>query len=1124
MTLQAFKLSTAALVLLAMSGVAQAQTEALKKGFENPPESAKPQVWWHWMNGNISKEGIQLDLEWMKRSGLGGFHNFDAALATPQVVDKRLAYMTPEWKDAFKYAIQTADRLGLKAAIAGSPGWSESGGPWVSGPEAMKKYVWSQIEIEGGKNFSGQLPHPPANTGAFQNAPIHDALGSPEGMAKLPDFYADIAVIAYRKSAADLTAASLKPVMSASGGSPEYALLADGDVVKTTNLPIPEQGKSAWIQWAFEKPQSMRSLTVVLEAPTGFAAMMGGGAPQLALESSDDGVKFTKATDLKGGDSIEQTYSFAPVTAKYFRVSFTHAPPPPLPDWAGDISADDFGFAAPQKATDYKIAELDLRPAARVHLFEDKAAFSSASGTSNMVTPAADAASIVKKSDVIDLTSKMKADGTLEWSAPEGNWVVVRFGYSLLGILNHPATAEATGLEVDKLSAKHVRKYFNTYLDSYKATVGADLMGKKGISAVINDSWEAGSENWTEDMAAQFQKLRGYDIKPWMPVLTGQIVESAEASDRFLWDFRKTIADLLSTEHYKVLEDVLHERGMIHYGESHEAGRAYVCDGMEVKKYNEVPMAAMWTQVPGMYNEQFGYNADDREAASTAHIYGQNLAAAESMTAAAAPWAWSPATLRPTLDQELINGINRVVIHESAHQPLIGKAPGLTLGPFGQWFNRNETWADQAQAWIRYIARSSYMLQQGRFAADVAYFYGEDDNVTSLFAHASPVVPAGYGWDFINADAVKNELSTKAGELTTKAGMSYKLLALDANARSMSLPVLEAIYKLVSEGGVVAGDKPAKDASQADDADRFAKLANELFGDSSGSHKVGKGTVYAGFTAEQALKAMAVKADFDFTRPAADTELRFVHRKLAEGEIYFVDNRHDRNEKLEASFRVSGKVPELWHADTGRSEAVSYKSADGITSIPLELEPWGSIFVVFTKDTKEATKTLPAKISSQVASLDNDWNLSFEAGRGAPASVKVDKLFAWDTSTDAGIKYFSGVGTYSKSIEVNAEWIAKGSELWLDLGEVKNLAEVSVNGKPLEVVWHAPYRVNLTPALKAGKNELSVKVVNSWVNRLIGDQQPGAEKITFTTVKPYKASSKLLTSGLIGPVKLETVK
>jgi len=1124
MNFHAYTLSAAALALLLSAGFSQAQTEALKKGFENPPESAKPQVWWHWMNGNISKDGIKLDLEWMKKSGLGGFHNFDAALATPQVVDKRLAYMTPEWKDAFKYAIQTADTLGLKAAIAGSPGWSESGGPWVSGPEAMKKYVWSQFEIQGGKSFSGQLPHPPANTGAFQNAPIHDALGSPDGMAKLPDFYADIAVIAYRKSAADVPTASLKPVMSASAGSPDYSTLSDGDVVKTTNLPKPEPGKSSWIQWAFAQPQTMRSLTVVLEGPSGFAAMMGGGAPILALETSDDGQSFTKATDLKGGDSIEQTYSFAPTTAKFFRVTFTQAPPPPLPDWAGDISADDFGFTPPAQINDYKIAELDLRPVARVHLFEDKAAFSSASGTSNMVTPAADQASIVKKSDVIDLTSKMKADGTLDWTAPEGDWVVVRFGYSLLGILNHPATAEATGLEVDKLSAKHVRKYFNTYLDSYKTTVGADLMGKKGISAVINDSWEAGSENWTEDMAEQFQKLRGYDIKPWMPVLTGQIVESAEASDRFLWDFRKTIADLLSTEHYKVLEDVLHERNMIHYGESHEAGRVYVCDGMEVKKYNEIPMAAMWTQVPGMYNEQFGYNADDREAASTAHIYGQNLAAAESMTAAAAPWAWSPSTLRPTLDQELVNGINRVVIHESAHQPLIGKAPGLTLGPFGQWFNRNETWADQAQAWISYIARSSYMLQQGRFAADVAYFYGEDDNVTSLFAHASPVVPAAHGWDFINADAVEHELTTKAGQLTTKAGMSYKLLALDANAKTMSLPVLEAIYKLVSEGGVVAGAKPAKDASQADDTGKFAKLADELFGDDTGTHKVGRGTVYAGLTAEAALKAMAVKPDFDYTKPAADTELRFVHRKLAEGDIYFVDNRHDRAESLEASFRVTGKQPELWHADTGKSEPVSYKSADGITTIPLSLEPWGSVFVVFTKETKEAAKTLPAKTTTQVASLDSDWALAFEAGRGAPASVKVDKLYAWNQSSETGIKYFSGAGTYTKSITVNPEWIAKGSELWLDLGDVKNLAEVSVNGKPLEVVWHAPYRVNLTPALKAGSNELTVKVVNSWVNRLIGDQQPGAEKITFTTVKPYKATSKLLPSGLIGPVKLETVK
>ena len=274
----------------------------------------------------------------------------------------------------------------------------------------------------------------------------------------------------------------------------------------------------------------------------------------------------------------------------------------------------------------------------------------------------------------------MQTDGTLNWTPPVGDWVVVRFGYSLLGITNHPATKEATGLEVDKLNHAYVKKYMDGYLDSYKETVGADWMGKRGIRYVITDSWEAGSQNWTDDMIAQFKKRRGYDPLPWMPVLTGQIVESAASSDAFLWDFRKTIADLISDEHYGQVQASLKARGIGHYGESHENGRAFVADGMEVKKLDDIPMAAMWTQSPGVNKEQFAFNADDRESASVAHIYGQNLVAAESMTAAAAPWAWSPSSLKPTADQEFLNGINRFVIHESAHQPLIGKAPGLTLG------------------------------------------------------------------------------------------------------------------------------------------------------------------------------------------------------------------------------------------------------------------------------------------------------------------------------------------------------------------------------------------------------------------------------------------------------------
>ena len=730
----------------------------------------------------------------------------------------------------------------------------------------------------------------------------------------------------------------------------------------------------------------------------------------------------------------------------------------------------------------------------------------------------------VSKSDVVDLASKMGADGTLNWTPPAGNWVVLRFGYSLLGITNHPATAEATGLEVDKLNRTYVRNYMDRYLDSYKETVGADYMGRRGIKYVITDSWEAGSQNWTDDMIAQFRKRRGYDPLPWMPVLTGQVVESAEASDRFLWDLRKTIGDLIADEHYGQVQASLKERGIGHYGESHESGRAFVADGMEVKKLNDIPMSAMWTQVPGVNKEQFGYNADDRESASVAHIYGQNLAAAESLTAAAAPWAWSPSTLKPTADQELLNGINRFVIHESAHQPLIDKAPGLTLGPFGQWFNRNETWAEQAGAWVNYLARSSYMLQQGHFAADVIYFYGEDSNVTAIFNDKAPAMPPGYGFDYINADGLIHELNAGDGIITTKSGMSYRLLALDPYSKHMSLPVLRSIHKLVEQGAVVAGEKPTDTPSLADDAAEFKKLNDELFGDGSGMHSVGKGRVYAGLNAEAALKAMNIAPDFDHSRPQSDTRILFVHRKLTDADIYFLDNRNDRDETVDAKFRIAGKEPELWYAETGKSEPASYQISGERTTVPLHLEPWGTVFVVFRKPAKASSRTLPKPVETELATVDGSWNVTFQPGRGAPASFVLDKLTSWSDSQNKGVKYFSGIGTYTKTIQASPDWFKKGAQLWIDLGDVKNLAEVTVNGRSLGIVWHSPYRVDATSALKSGANEITIKVTNAWVNRLIGDQQPDATtKYTFADVKPYKADSRLLESGLLGPVKLERV-
>jgi (4-O-methyl)-D-glucuronate---lignin esterase len=1094
------------------------QSESLDQGFKTPPESARPRVWWHWMNGNITKEGIKLDLDWMHRTGLAGFQTFDAALATPKVVKTRLVYMTPPWQDAFRYATNLADHYGMEEAIAGSPGWSESGGPWVPPSEGMKKYVWSKTVIEGGQPFSGALVHPPQNTGAFQSIDIHDDLTQGKGKTA-PQFYADSVVVAFRQPETNASLESFHPTITASGGSPDTTMLADGDLSKATSIPIPSQGQKAWIQYAFPHPVTLRSITLVTSDPDRIAAMIYGIAPpQKALEASDDGQTWHTVVQLVTGKSPETTVSFPAQTAKYFRVTFLRVPPPPPPAWASGLDPKALGNFGPAP-TNYQIAELVLHPGARVNHFEEKAAFIPTPDLYEFATPSFNPNDVVKKSDVIDLTSKMHPDGTLDWTPPPGRWVVLRFGYSLLGITNHPATAEATGLEVDKLNGKDVRNYMESYLDSYKKTVGADMMGKRGIRYVINDSWEAGSQNWTGDMIEQFRKRRGYDPVPWMPVLTGEVVESSADSDRFLWDFRKTISDLIADEHYGVLESVLHEWNMGHYGESHESGRAFVGDGMEVKKFNEVPMSAMWTQRPGVNDVMYDYNADDRESASVAHIYGQNIAAAESMTAAAAPWAWSPATLKPTADQELLNGINRFVIHESAHQPLVGKAPGLTLGPFGQWFNRNETWAEEAGPWINYLARSSYLLQQGHFGADVIYFYGEDSNLTAIYEHKSPEIPAGYGFDYVNADALIHVLKVDAdGRVTTPGGTTYRLLGLAPYSRHMSLPVLRAIYQLVMEGASVAGPKPVDDPSLADTQSEFQTLSNELFGDGLGVHHVGKGTVYAGQTVAEALDAMQIRPDFDYSRSDPSMNLKFAHRKLEDGDIYFIDNRSDGPAQTEASFRVAGLVPELWYAESGNSEPASYVIANGRTTVPLKLEPWGTVFVVFRRPARGNSYVAPQATSTKLATILGPWNVSFQPGRGAPSSITMTQLSDWSHSENPGVKYFSGMGTYTTTLQASPNWFKTGARLWIDLGDVKNLAVVTVNGKELGETWHAPYRVDATAPLKPGTNQITIKVVNAWVNRLIGDQQPGATKYTFADVKPYKADSPLLPSGLLGPV------
>jgi len=464
-------------------------------------------------------------------------------------------------------------------------------------------------------------------------------------------------------------------------------------------------------------------------------------------------------------------------------------------------------------------------------------------------------------------------------------------------------------------------------------------------------------------------------------------------------------------------------------------------------------------------------------------------------------------------------GLNRFVIHTSVHQPLIDKGPGLGLGPFGQWFTRNETWAEPAKAWVDYLARSSWLLQQGRFVADVAYFYGEDSNITALYAQAGPPVPEGYNFDYVNADALIHELQVTGGALTTRSGMRYRLLALDPRSARMSLPVLRRIRDLVAAGATVVGARPAETPSLADDVSEFRRIVDAVWGAVEGVHAYGRGTIYAGYSIEGALKALQLAPDFEYTRPASDTAFLAVHRHLAGGELYFVSNRSGHAADIEATFRVAGREAELWHADTGLTEAASYRIDQGRTVVPLKLEPWGSVFVVFRKRAASPQRELPATVAQTLNTLAGPWQLQFLAGRGAPAELSVDQLESWSANAQPGIRYYSGSARYTRTLEAPAQWFQPGARLWLDLGEVKNLAQVTVNGRDLGILWKTPFRVELTGALHPGTNELSVEVTNLWVNRMIGDRQPGVQQpYTYTVPKFYQADSPLLPSGLLGPV------
>jgi hypothetical protein len=1113
--------------------------ESLKEGFSNPPEESKPRTWWHWIGSNITKEGITKDLEWMKRAGIGGFQAFDVSLGMGQTVDKKIVFMTPEWLDAIRHTASEAERLGLEMTMVTSAGWSETGGPWVKPEEAIKKIVWSELQITGGKKFTGKLPAPPSNNGPIRNLSRPAGFSAVQNAKPDPTFYSDYKVLAFRTPKDEVKIIDLKPKVTSSSGDLDATALLDDDLTTKVTLGMPKANASVWIQFEFSQPVKAQSfsLATALTGTFGSKDMTTG-----YVQVSDDGINFKTIVSLPGPQHDiralpVRTYTFPEVGGRFYRITFTGG--------SGITTVGNFGSAGyfGPAPTSMNVTEAKFFGDARVNRWEDKAHFAPMFDLESLPTPAVAESSVI--SDVIDITDKMKADGTVSWDAPAGNWTILRIGYSLTGSKNSPAVPAGVGFEVDKLSKKHLESYYKGYTTPIAEALGP-LYGKR-LQYWLTDSFEADAQNWTEDLPTEFLKRRGYDMTPYLPVLSGRIVKNSEISDRFLWDFRRTIADMLAENHYKALGDMARAQGIKLYGESAGISLPIMQDAMLNKKYLDIPMGEFgmtqglgsaensnWKSPKDLDDDHayrgagdrlHAHQSDIREAASAAHIYGKKFVATESWTGGNFE---APASMKLIGDYWNTQGVNRFIFHTSTHQPLDTK-PGNAM--VGTHIHRNITWADLAVPFTTYLSRNSFLLQQGTFVADIAYYLGEGiPSSVPYWKKITPEPPSGYDYDFLGTDVLLKDTKVENGKIVLKSGMTYQILVLP-DLQEITPQVISKLKELIVAGATVVGPKPIKSPSLSDypNADRFVEYtANELWGDADGQlvyhNAYGKGHVYWGIPLASVFAEMKVHKDVDYTKPHTNTYLSWIHRKTKDADIYFISNLRNQKEEVKIEFNVSGKTPELWHSDTGLIEPADYSIKNGITTVAYEFNPEESVFVIFSKPTTTESYHKPKSITKDIATLAGPWNVTFPPNLGAPEKITLDKLISLSEHSEEGVKYFGGTASYASSFTLGKDWNTKGSKYLLDLGIVKDIAEVTVNGTSLGTLWKLPYQIDVTSALKSGTNNIKVKVTNQWTNRITGDlKNPDNKILSGTGLRFGGGSGSLIPSGLIGPVVINQV-
>ncbi len=743
------------------------------------------------------------------------------------------------------------------------------------------------------------------------------------------------------------------------------------------------------------------------------------------------------------------------------------------------------------------------------------------------------AEAIIPKSKIIELTNQMNSDGTISWHAPPGEWRIIRIGQASNFRLARPVPTGAVGLECNKLSQEGINTHFKTFLKPIFEKAG-NKSGKT-FKFVHIASWEDGPQNWTKEFPEEFLNRRGYNINPWLPALTGSIVESPELTERFFWDFRLTVSELILENYHQKLKELA---SVYNIQSSREAYGNLCIDNLKYAETNDLPVGEFWQSGQGYFPDFVSYHNTLKVAASSAHVNNLPRAGAEAFTYTGKFRSWKehPFLLKGIGDGAFCEGINHFFLHLYAHQAYEEMKPGLTHRHAGGHFHRHNTWWEYSKPWIEYITRCQYMLQQGRFMADVIYFFGEG---APLHVQDTKLdLPKGYNYD-VCSDNILYQMEVDDGKIILPSGMTYNYLLLP-NTDKLTLTAVQKINELADSGAKIIAQKRfvgIPGLSDFPEADKKVKV----IGSQLWSHK----QIITESDWEKIFQNDKIQPDF------TGEGLNYIHRKMDEPDIdiYFVANPEPNSVENICSFRISEKIPELWNPKTGEiRELPEYEMSQGHISIPLRFEPMQSWFVVFrkTKSTESSnSKNFPEYHA--IIDIDGPWQISFDSKWGGPAKpVTFDSLRDWSKHADLGIRYYSGTAVYEKTFNFSATQLESGTPIFLDLGKVEVIAQVTLNDKDCGITWKPPYRVDISHAVKPGQNKLEIDVVNLWANRLIGDEQlpedcdwidwqvlkewpewflnddvpRPTERYTFTSVKVFDKDDPLYPSGLMGPVQI----